>query len=113
MNTQTLKGNWPIAQEKLKAKYAILTDNDVTYVEGREEELIGRIQRLAGTKRNEIEQFFEEENSFHRDIAPRDAKRWFPSGNFARSRRASAANVSPASRALLLIPSLRRAYERR
>ena len=65
MNTQTLKGNWPIAKGKLKAKYAILTDNDLTYVEGREEELIGRIQRLTGAKRDEIERFFEDENSFH------------------------------------------------
>jgi uncharacterized protein YjbJ (UPF0337 family) len=65
MNTQTLKGNWHIAKGKLKAKYAILTDNDLTYVEGREEELIGRIQKLTGAKRDEIERFFEDENSFH------------------------------------------------
>ena len=65
MNAQTLKGNWRIAQGKLKAKYAILTDNDLVYIEGREEELIGRIQRLTGAKRAEIEQFFEDENSFH------------------------------------------------
>ena len=55
MNTQTLKGNWHIAKGKLKQKYANLTDNDLRYVEGREEELIGRIQRATGARREEIE----------------------------------------------------------
>jgi uncharacterized protein YjbJ (UPF0337 family) len=55
MNTQTLKGNWHIARGKLKQKYANLTDNDLRYVEGKEEEFIGRIQRITGARREEIE----------------------------------------------------------
>jgi uncharacterized protein YjbJ (UPF0337 family) len=55
MNTQTLKGNWHIAKGKLKQKYANLTDNDLRYVEGKEEELIGRIQKITGARREEIE----------------------------------------------------------
>jgi uncharacterized protein YjbJ (UPF0337 family) len=58
MNTQTLKGNWHIAKGKLKQKYANLTDNDLRYVEGKEEELIGRIQKLTGARREEIERLF-------------------------------------------------------
>jgi uncharacterized protein YjbJ (UPF0337 family) len=55
MNTQTLKGNWHIAKGKLKQKYANLTDNDLRYVEGKEEELVGRIQKITGARREEIE----------------------------------------------------------
>lgn len=55
MNTQITKGNWKIAKGKLKQKYAELTDNDLEYVEGKEEELIGRIQRKTGETREEIE----------------------------------------------------------
>jgi uncharacterized protein YjbJ (UPF0337 family) len=61
MNTQTLKGNWHIAKGKLKQKYANLTDNDLRYVEGKEEELIGRIQKVTGATRAEIERLFAEE----------------------------------------------------
>jgi uncharacterized protein YjbJ (UPF0337 family) len=61
MNTQTLKGNWHIAKGKLKQKYANLTDNDLRYVEGKEEELIGRIQKLTGASRDQIERLLADE----------------------------------------------------
>jgi uncharacterized protein YjbJ (UPF0337 family) len=60
MNTQTLKGNWHIAKGKLKQKYANLTDNDLRYVEGKEEELVGRIQKITGARREEIEHLLAE-----------------------------------------------------
>jgi uncharacterized protein YjbJ (UPF0337 family) len=66
MNTQTLKGNWHIAKGKLKQKYANLTDNDLRYVEGKEEELIGRIQKVTGARREEIELLIVETESFDR-----------------------------------------------
>ena len=49
-----LKGNWNIARGKLKQKFAQLTDDDLQYVEGKEEELIGRIQKVTGKPRAEI-----------------------------------------------------------
>lgn len=63
MNTQTLKGNWNVTKGKLKQKYAQLTDNDLEYAEGREEELIGRIQKKVGASRDEIERFFDDSAS--------------------------------------------------
>src|SRR5258708_7715583 len=54
----TLKGNLNIVKGKLKQKYAKLTDKDLTYIEGKEDELIGRIQKKTGATREEIEQFF-------------------------------------------------------
>jgi len=66
MNTQTLKGNWHIAKGKLKQKYANLTDNDLRYIEGKEEELIGRIQKITGARREEIEHLLADNEGFDR-----------------------------------------------
>jgi uncharacterized protein YjbJ (UPF0337 family) len=56
MNNLTAKGNWNIAKGKLKQKFAQLTDNDLSYVEGKEDELIGRIQKRTGKEKQEVEQ---------------------------------------------------------
>lgn len=61
MNTKTLSSNWAIAKAKLKQKYGQLTDNDLTYVEGREEELIGRLAKLTGNSPEEIECYLDDE----------------------------------------------------
>jgi uncharacterized protein YjbJ (UPF0337 family) len=55
MNKIETKGNWNIAKGKLKQKWAKLTDNDLTYVEGKEDELIGRIQKRTGERREAVE----------------------------------------------------------
>jgi uncharacterized protein YjbJ (UPF0337 family) len=39
---------------KLKQKYADLTDDDLTYVEGKDDELLGRLQKRLGRSRDEI-----------------------------------------------------------
>ena len=52
---ETFKGNWNIIKGRLKQEYGELTDNDLTYVEGQEEELIGRLQKRTGRARKEIE----------------------------------------------------------
>jgi uncharacterized protein YjbJ (UPF0337 family) len=61
MNTLQIKGNWNEIKGKLKQKYAQLTDDDLTFAEGKEDELLGRLQqRLGKTKeevRREIEAF--------------------------------------------------------
>ena len=56
MNSTSLsiKGNWNIIKGKLKQKYARLTDDDLQYVEGKEDELIGRIQKRTGLGKDEI-----------------------------------------------------------
>ena len=61
MNTLQLKGNWNIIKGKLKPKFANLTDDDLRYVEGKEDELIGRIQKCTGRTREEVERVLEEE----------------------------------------------------
>ena len=56
-----LKGNWNEVKGKLKQKYADLTDDDLTYIEGKDNELLGRLQKrlgpLEGRIRREIESY--------------------------------------------------------
>ncbi len=54
MNSTELKGNWNVMKGKLKQAYADLTDDDLTYVEGAEEELFGRLQVKLGKSKQEI-----------------------------------------------------------
>lgn len=62
MNTLQLKGNWNIIKGKLKQKYANLTDDDLQYIEGKEDELLGRIQKRTGRTKEEVEQALDECN---------------------------------------------------
>jgi len=55
MNTTTLKGDWNVTKGRLKQKWAALTDDDLAYEQGREDELIGRIQQRAGVTRGDVE----------------------------------------------------------
>jgi uncharacterized protein YjbJ (UPF0337 family) len=43
-----LKGSWNEVKGKLKQKYADLTDDDLLFEEGKEDELLGRLQRKLG-----------------------------------------------------------------
>jgi uncharacterized protein YjbJ (UPF0337 family) len=54
MNSTELKGNWNVIKGKLKQQYAELTDDDLTYVEGAENELFGRLQVKLGKSKREI-----------------------------------------------------------
>jgi uncharacterized protein YjbJ (UPF0337 family) len=64
MNTQIIKGNWDIAKGKLKQKYAKLTDNDLRFVDGKEDELIGRIEKVTGERREVLEKFLNDERNY-------------------------------------------------
>ena len=63
MNTLEIKGDWNITKGKLKQKWAKLTDNDLRYTEGKEEELFGRIQKLTGETREVVENAIKEYSS--------------------------------------------------
>lgn len=49
-----IKGNWNELKGKLKQEYAQLTDNDLLYVEGKEDELHGRLQKSLGKTKDEL-----------------------------------------------------------
>ena len=60
MNTLQMKGDWNVIKGKLKQRYAKLTDNDLRYEEGQEDELLGRIQKATGQTREAIEKVIDE-----------------------------------------------------
>lgn len=54
MNTSEIKGNWEEQKGKLKQKFAILTDNDLLFAEGKKEEMIGKLQIKLGKSKEEL-----------------------------------------------------------
>jgi uncharacterized protein YjbJ (UPF0337 family) len=60
MNKLEIKGDWNIAKGKLKQKWAKLTDDDLKYVNGKSDELLGRIQKRTGETREAIEKAIHE-----------------------------------------------------
>ncbi|MBL0745121.1 CsbD family protein [Chryseolinea lacunae] len=54
MNKLSIKGTWNEAKGKLKQKYGELTDDDLTFAEGKEDELIGRLQKRLGKTKDEV-----------------------------------------------------------
>jgi uncharacterized protein YjbJ (UPF0337 family) len=64
MNSEIITGNWDIAKGKLKQKYASLTENDLRFVEGEEDELIGRLEKITGAHRQELERFLRDESNY-------------------------------------------------
>ena len=55
MKMLEIKGDWNITKGKLKQKWAKLTDDDLQYVKGKNDELLGRIQKRTGETREAIE----------------------------------------------------------
>jgi uncharacterized protein YjbJ (UPF0337 family) len=54
MDKLEIKGQWNVIKGKLKQKYGDLTDDDLAYAEGQEDELLGRLQKVTGKARNEL-----------------------------------------------------------
>ena len=55
-----IKGDWNQVKGKLKQKFADLTDDDLLYEKGKEDELYGRLQKRLGKTREEIERLLNE-----------------------------------------------------
>ncbi len=62
MENLKLKGNWNELKGKLKKSYAELTDNDLLYEEGREDELYGRLQQKLGKSKEEVKRMISDLN---------------------------------------------------
>ena len=60
MTKLTFKGSWNEMKGKLKQKYAQLTDDDLVFVEGKEDELLGRMQQRLGKSKEELRRDIEE-----------------------------------------------------
>ncbi|MDP1589491.1 MAG: CsbD family protein [Prosthecobacter sp.] len=60
MTTLEIKGDWNIIKGNLKQKWARLTDDDLQFIEGKQEELLGRIQKRTGESREAVEDAIKE-----------------------------------------------------
>jgi uncharacterized protein YjbJ (UPF0337 family) len=54
MNTAKVKGNWNEQKGKLKQQFAILTDNDLMFKEGKKDEMLGKLQIKLGKTKEQL-----------------------------------------------------------
>ena len=54
MTKLQFKGSWNEVKGKLKQKYGDLTDDDLIFAEGKEDELLGRLQQRLGKSKEEL-----------------------------------------------------------
>ena len=54
MDKMELKGKWNEWKGKLKQKYANLTDDDLKYEEGKDDEFWGRVQKKTGQAKDDL-----------------------------------------------------------
>jgi uncharacterized protein YjbJ (UPF0337 family) len=54
MNTTEMNGNWIEQKGRLKQRFAILTDNDLMFIEGRKEQMFGKLQKKLGKTKEEL-----------------------------------------------------------
>ena len=55
MNISEVKGNWNEQKGKLKKKFALLTDNDLLFADGKKDEMLGKIQIKLGKSKEELQ----------------------------------------------------------
>jgi len=60
MTKLEIKGDWNIIKGKLKQKWAKLTDDDLRYTDGQQDELVGRIQKRTGETLEAVEKTVKE-----------------------------------------------------
>jgi uncharacterized protein YjbJ (UPF0337 family) len=54
MSKEESKGNWDEQKDKLKQKFAALTDNDMLFKEGTKDEMISKLQKKLGKTKDEL-----------------------------------------------------------
>lgn len=57
--TDKIKGNWNVIKGKLKEEFAELTDDDLTFQEGQEDQLLGKIQKKTGQTKDQIKEWID------------------------------------------------------
>ena len=58
MDNLIVKGTWNTVKGKLKQAYGNLTDDDLKYEEGKEDELLGRLQQKTGKTKDDLKKWF-------------------------------------------------------
>ena len=58
MDNLIVKGTWNTVKGKLKQAYGNLTDDDLKYEEGKDDELLGRLQQKTGKTKDDLRKWF-------------------------------------------------------
>ena len=76
MNRDWLEGNWKQFKGRVRERWGRLTDDDLDVIAGRRDQLVGRIQELYGTSKNEIERDLDDlrRGENYGDDVPRDTR---------------------------------------
>ena len=59
MNKLEMKGSWNELKGKLKQQYGNLSDDDLVFAEGKEDEFLGRLQKRLGKTKDEVREMIE------------------------------------------------------
>ncbi|MBI2281164.1 MAG: CsbD family protein [Bacteroidetes bacterium] len=59
-NTTEIKGTWNEQKGILKQKFAVLTDNDLMFNEGKRDEMLGKLQIILGKTKEELNKIIAE-----------------------------------------------------
>ena len=65
MEKLTFSGTWLEVTGKLKQKFGHLTDNDLMFMEGKEEELLGRLQTKLGRTKAQLREIIKKISRLH------------------------------------------------
>jgi len=57
--TDKIKGNWNTIKGKLKEEYAEISDDQLLYEEGQEDQLLGNLQKAMGKTKEEVKEFID------------------------------------------------------
>ncbi len=60
MNWDQIKGNWKQVTGKVKQKWGKLTDDDLTVIAGKRDELVGKLQERYGIQKDKAEKELDE-----------------------------------------------------
>ncbi len=60
MNTDMLKGDWTNLKGKIKEKWGKLTDDDLTVIEGKRDQIAGKLQERYGYAKEQAQKELDE-----------------------------------------------------
>ncbi len=74
MNSDQVEGNWKQFSGKIKEKWGKLTDDDLTLIAGKKDQLLGKIQERYGVKKEEAQKELDDFYKTHPDSGVAAAK---------------------------------------
>lgn len=55
MNREQMAGNWRVMRGKVKEQWGRLTNDDLDVIQGKHDQLVGKLQQRYGKERDQVE----------------------------------------------------------